>query len=156
MDTELQRIVRQSGLLDALVPREQERLLQAVRQTIGPLGEINPNMARPFKASQVMQWDPGNTGRQRVGTAGQVIILAAYAATPPSTGDAVVTLTHLNELTSEETLATVTIPQGASFSSFESLVGCPSDVLAGAWLGASVSTANGASGVSISVTIRPA
>lgn len=147
-ETELRRI----GLAQTMFPAEQLRHLDAIFRAIDPTGRLNPRAAKPYRTPLGFDWDPGSTARKRVKRAGRVATLAAECVTPPdiALGDATVTLTLKRpDGGGVETIATLTIPKGQDMADTTPGV----DVPAGGWLGASVTTANGAGGVSISVTL---
>jgi hypothetical protein len=81
-------------------------------------------------------------------------MLRAYASTAPTSGDAVITVTQVTQDGGTESLGSVVSPDETQFSDPDTLSGLPVAVPAGAWLSATVTTANGASGVSISATIE--
>ena len=127
---------------------------QAVGVAIDPAtGTVYAN-ALPSSTPLDPSWGPGDALRRyRTPRAGNVSMLAAFCTTPPSTGDAVITLTKTTETGGTETIATVRIPRGKQFSDPETLIWQARDVPAGAWLGASVTTVNSASGVNIGATV---
>lgn len=146
----MERIFRESGLADVLMPAESLRHAEAVKRTIGVNGDISEREAAPFRTPLVMTWDAGSTSKRRAGRAGSVAILAAHCSTAPSSGDATVTLTMETEASGVETIGTLTIPQGQRMADTTLHVQVP----AGGWLGATVTTANGASGVSLALTLE--
>jgi hypothetical protein len=149
-DPTLAKILRDVGLARAIQPPDTIRQLAATKTVIDETGAINPPAAAPFRSPQTMQWAPGGTNRQRVTRAGTISLVAAYASTAPTTGNATVTVTQVTEAGGTDTIATLTIPDESQFADATPQVAVP----AGAWLLASVTTANGASGVSIALDIR--
>ena len=144
----VRQVVRTSGLLDTLQPVEQMRQNQAVRQVIDLGGGVFPSAASPFRTPLTHTWSPSDTGRKRAAQSGTIVTFAAHAAIAPSTGNCIVTLTMVTEAEGLRTIGTCQITNGASIGETPLNELIPS----GAWLGATVTTANGASGVSISVT----
>lgn len=136
-------------IADTILPREQLDQQQATRMAIGLDGRVTPDGLRGLRETQDLQWAPGETGRRRSKFAGNLVVVAAQCATPPSTGNATVTITQVSAAGGGPS-ATLTIPDGAAVA--EVAVSVP--VRAGAWLAATVTTANGASGVSISTVIE--
>lgn len=150
---ELNELYRNSGLPKARRTQETLRQQAAVDMAIDITGKVNP-AALPSSTPLALSWGPSDTRRIATSRAGTVVMLRAFATTAPSTGDAVITLTSTTETGGTETLATVRIPNSTQFSDADSIVGLPVPVPAGAWLYASVTSANGASGVSIGCTIE--
>ena len=148
--TDLAQLIRQTGLAEAIQPARAIRQAQAVAVVVDETGKINRSAVAPFLPPIAFQWASGSTSRQRVPRAGTIVLLAAFASTAPSTGDATVTLTQMTEASGEETIATLRIAEDAQFGDAQPMVQVP----AGAWLGAIVTVANGASGVSISCTMN--
>jgi len=146
----LQRIVRESGLVDVLRPADQVRQQAAVGRVIDPAGGLHPRALAPYLPPLVMTWPQGSTQRHRAAAAGTAVLLAAYAVTPPSTGNAIVTLTLVSPSQGLTTIATCQITQASSFG--EAQLDYP--IPAGAWLHAALTTPAGASAVSTSLTVR--
>lgn len=136
-------------IADVLVPRETLEHQQASRVAIGPDGRVTPEGLRGLRETQDLQWAPAEAGRKRVKVAGNMVIVAAHCATPPSSGDAIVTITQVSAAGSGPSV-TLTIPNGQAIA--EVAVSVP--VRAGAWVSSSVTTANGASGVSTSIVVE--
>lgn len=151
--SDLHRIFHESGVSRARRTRETLQYQQALEQAVDPTGKVI-RTALPANTPLVFDWAPSDTSRKATARAGTLVMLRAYASTAPSTGDAVITLTMVTEASGTETLATVRIPDDAQFSNPDTLTGIPYPVPAGAWLGATVTTANGASGISISATME--
>lgn len=149
VDSSLAKIIRDTGLAQVLQPAAELRQQQANARVIDETGAISRQAAAPFRTPLAMHWAPSDTSRKRVARAGSVALLAAYASTAPTTGDAKITLTSMTALSGVETLVVLTIPQGESFAEVSSLIA----VSSGAWIGTVVTTANGAAGISVSVTI---
>ena len=152
---EIKHLMHRARIGQAIVDPGTQRLLEDTSVTIMRGGGIDPRAAKPFKSSQVMQWSPGDTGRQRAGTAGTAVMAFAFAETAPTAGDALITVTQIVENQSEETLGFFRIQQGRQFSSPESAVGFPAPIAVGGWIKATVTEPSGATGISISLTIRP-
>lgn len=146
----LDRIVRNSGVLDRLRPLDAIKQQRADAQVIDEAGRINPAAAAPFRTPLALHWSPGSTARQRAAQAGTAVLLAAHAATPPTTGNCTITLTMVTAVMGVTTIGTCQITSGQTIG--ETQLAYP--VPAGSWLGAVVSQASGASGVSISLTIK--
>jgi len=135
--------------LDVIQPVEVLRQQQANARVIDLAAGINPEALAPHLTPLVVRWGPSDTGRWPIARSGQAVMLRACAETPPSSGPATVTVTVLTEFSGSETIATLTIPQNQQFGA----VALAYDLPAGAWVGATVTTANGASGVSIALTV---
>lgn len=134
-------ILREIGFAEVLEPKRDLRHREAVKRTIDPTGRI----ITPSATAVVFNWDAGSTSKRVTGSAGTITMLAAHCATAPSTGDATVTLTAETEEGGLQTIGTLTIPEGQRMANTTLGV----QVTALTWLGATVTTANGASGVSI-------
>lgn len=144
------RAIQDSGIVDALLPRARIEHEQAVAQAIGPTGDLLPRAVRQVRTPLVLAWAPGDTHRQRVARPGVLATLAAHCATPPSSGTAVVTVTQVTATAGASTIAILSIPQGEAIAE----AGLDVAVPAGAWIGATLTTAAGASGVSTSLTVE--
>lgn len=153
MSDDLGRAFRDLRIGELIRPAQSIRRDAAVDTAIDLTGRVNPKAA-PKPSPQVLSWGPSSTTRQRVVRAGTVVLLSVYATTAPTTGDATVTLTQTTQDGGTETLASVKVPDGSNFSDGDTQSGLPVQVPNGGWLFASVTTANGAAGVNISVTVE--
>ena len=147
---DIERIVRRQGLASALYPPELIRQLQALAQVVDPSGSIVPSKAAPFRTPLVLAWPVGVTGKQRSARAGTGVLLAAHANAAPTTGDCIVSLTEQTATSGTTTVAQVRIPINKQIGEDEITV----PILAGGWYGVTVTTANGASGISVSLTVN--
>ncbi len=147
--SDLSRALIDAGWADAVLPADHLQYQEALRRVVDPTGRILETAAKPFRTPVGFRWGPGDTGRWPMIRAGMAVLLRAFATTAPSSGNATVTMTWVSESTGGESL-TLTIPQGRQFR--EVVIAAP--IPAGAWVGATVTTANGASGVSIGATIE--
>lgn len=136
-------------LAEVIQPREAIEQQQAMRRAVGPDGRVTPEGLHGLRQLTALQWTPGETGRKRAPRAGTAVVLAAHCTTPPSSGPATVTMTQMSAAGAGPS-AVLTIPQGVAIA--EVAIAVP--VRAGAWLATSVTTANGASGVSTSTVIE--
>jgi hypothetical protein len=150
LTTNVQRLFRTHGVLDTLNPLDRMRLERALLEVIDMAGGIRPEAAAPFRTPITYTWGPSDTRRQRAAQAGTIVSLSAYAETPPDSGNCIVTLTAVSAVEGEQVLGTCQITKGASIGEAQIQRSIPE----GAWLKATPTTANGASGVSISVTQR--
>ena len=149
-DARLLEILDQTGLASTLEPQRDLRQRQAAAMAIDINGKVIPRAA-PAPTPMSYSWGPSSTTRYRAARACLLTLVDAYATTAPTTGDAIVTITMTTEAGGTETIATATIPDESQFATPET----PNiPVPAGAWIYASVTTANGASGVSISTTLE--
>lgn len=141
--------------LESIYSGEELRHDAAVRRVVERSERIVPNAIAPFLAPLVLRWGPSDTGRWPIARSGRGVMLRACAETPPSSGPATITLTVLTEFSGVESITTLTIPQGQQFGAKALPATDPLFVFpAGAWIGAAVTTANGASGVSIALTVN--
>jgi hypothetical protein len=150
-DPRAERVIRQSGLIEALGIARARKHQLVVEQVVDRTGHIIYEAAKPFQTALRMDWSPGDGGRKRAQQAGMVVLLSAYAETPPSTGNCIVTLTAVSAVEGEQELGTCQITNGSSIGE----IAINRSITAGTWLKAVPITANGASGISISVTIKP-
>lgn len=136
-------------LVEALSPADAVRHGVATAQVVDKAGAINRAAILPYLPPLVARWHPSDSGGWPVPIPATVTRLMARASTPPSTGNATITLTvHApGGGTATETLL---ILQGDSTSD----AGIALDAPNGAWLTATVTTANGASGISIAAILR--
>jgi hypothetical protein len=152
--SELSDIYVKSGLKRARGTVQTIRQLESLRMAVDENGKVLPP-ALPASTPLDPSWGPGDAlKRYRTARAGTVAILDAFAATAPSTGDALITLTKTTPTSGTETIATVRIPNGSQFADPETLIWQARDVPAGAWLNAVVTTPNGAGSVSIACTLE--
>jgi hypothetical protein len=149
MSDRIQDILRREGVSDALMPSWLVRQMRASALVIDDHGDIVPNKAAPFRTPLTMHWY-GSAGKQRAARAGTAILLAAHAATPPSSADCIVGLTQQTEGSGTTTIATVRIQRYGVMADEE----VNEAILAGSWLGMTVIQSGGASGVSLSLTMR--
>ncbi len=146
MDAE--RIVREIGLAEALMPRATLRQMEAVGRVIDPTGDIDPRKADPFRTPRYLDYAVGTTPYQRAGRAGTLALVNVRCNAAPSAGDATITVTIESQLSGTDTYP-VTVPQGDTYA--DTVLAVP--VNATDWIAVAVTTANGASGVSASLTI---
>lgn len=137
------------AFLETLQPAAMLKQQAATARVIDLAGGIAPDALAPHLAPLVLRWGPSDTGRWPVARSGTAVRLWACAETAPTSGPAMVTLTLLTEFAGSETIATLTIPINQQFAS----TALAYDLPASSWVGATVTTANGASGVSIAVTV---
>ena len=148
-DHNIRRIIRESGVLEAMKPPQEIHMQHAVGQVVDRSGTMLPNAIKPFLTPRTYRfWLPGtavSAGRDRIARAGTVVRLDAHAGTPPSGGTCVIELRG----TGADVLAIVTIPLGEHTG--ES-TGLQVPVNAGLWIAAFVVNANGAQDLSVVVT----
>lgn len=147
--TDTEAIFREIGVAPTLFPPQMLRHLEAVFRAVDQTGRLTDRTARPFRTPLVLRWAPGGTDRQWTGRAGIVTLVTAHCLTAPTTGDAVVTFTMERREGGVQNLGTLTIPEGQTMADETLNVAVPSS----AWLAQSVTTANGASGVSVAAMI---
>lgn len=148
-DHNIRRIIRESGVLEAMKPPQEIHMQHAVGQVVDRSGTMLPNAIKPFLTPRTYRfWLPGSAvsaGRDRIARAGTIVRLDAHAGTPPTDGTCVIELRG----TGTDVLATVTIAPGEHIGESKGLqVG----VNAGLWVAAFVVNANGAEDLSIVVT----
>lgn len=136
--------------VESVFPADAAIQEQAVARVIDTAGRIDRRALATHLTPITMDWSPGSSQRIRCPRAAQAVLLAAHAVTAPSTGACIVTLTLASAVMGESTIGTVEIPSGQNIG--EATIGYA--VPAGAWLRASVTTANGAGTVSASLTLR--
>ena len=135
--------------LEAIQPAAIVKHDAAIRRVIDPAEGINPTAVAPHLTPLVLRWGPSDTGRWPVARSGRAVRLWACAETPPSSGNAIVTFTVLTEFAGVTTIGTLTIPNGQQIASRAIAYDLP----ANAAIGATVTTANGASGVGTALFI---
>ncbi len=145
---DLERIVHEIGLAEALMPRATLHQLEAVGRVIDPTGDIDPRKADPFRTPRCIDYDVGTTGYRRADKAGTLALVSIRCGTAPTTGDATITVTVESPINGTDTYP-VTVPQGSTYADIVMSV----PVSASDWIGVAVSNANGAGGVSASLTI---
>lgn len=147
MDAE--RIFRELNVAEVLAPRAVLRQQEAMRRVIDETGKINPKAATPFRTPRILDYDVGTTRPMRAGRAGTLALASIRCGTAPSTGDAVITITIESVLSGSDTYP-VTVPNGQTY--VDETFAVP--VNASDWIGLAVTTANGASAVSASLTVN--
>jgi hypothetical protein len=146
----LRAIIRASGLLESVAPRETIRQEQALRQVVDPLGTLHRDAVRPYLPHARFSFHVRGeltagavSGWEMTTNAGTIIRVAAHIESP-APSNCVVEVRD----TSNDVLATVTIPAGETTG--ES-AGLTVPVNGGAWLGISIREAGGASDLSLVV-----
>jgi hypothetical protein len=144
----LGRGIRRSGILQRLQSPEQIQHQQALVRFIDPItGQItDPKALAPYLPLVGGEWGEW----QRVRQPSVLLLLAVRATTAPSSGDALISLQQDTEASGVETLVTLRIPEGQRFASVTPMV----PILAGAWLGYALTTTAGASGISVSYSLK--
>lgn len=150
MAIDLGPVIRKSGLLDTLQPVEQMRQREDVAMVIMRGGGIFPEAAAPLRTPPVLRWGPSDTGPFPVAQNSTAELFWAYAATPPNLGNCVVTLTMITRGEGEKAIGSLTIPNGEQFGETPLNYVLP----ARAAVFATVTTANGASGVTRAVFVK--
>ena len=151
---ELNDVFHKSGVSRARRSVETIRQLDDLSAVVDPNRKITPS-SLPSSTPLDPSWGPGDAlKRYPMPRAGHVAILDAICLTPPSTGDALITMSKTTRTAGTETIATVRIPKGSQFADLETLVWQSREVEARSWLSAVVTTANGAAGVSIGATLE--
>jgi hypothetical protein len=144
-------IIRRSGLAKRLRPPQVIQLEQAARQVVDVTsGRVFDEAAEPFRTPQDFQWPDGVSGRIRAVRPGILELVAAECEVAPTTGDAVIQVTQ-RTAAGTEVIASVTVPKGWHI---RENTGLTVEVPAGAWLGYTLINANGATGISVSATMR--
>ncbi len=149
MSDRITDILRREGVSDALMPGWLVKQMRASAQVIDVSGDIVPDKAAPFRTPITMHWY-ASAGKQRAARAGTGVLLAAHANTIPTTNDCIVGLTQQTEGSGASTIATVRIQRNTVMADEE----INEAILAGSWLGMTVIQTGGASGVSLSLTMR--
>lgn len=145
-------IIRQSGLVDKLFPEDQARLLEGLAQLIDRSGRLSPKTLRSIRTLEEMSWGPSDSTRRRSPYGGTMVLLAAHATTPPTTGaGAVIRVTAETESAGVVAITPdLVLPKTNRIAQIPMMYIFPS----GTWFHASVIASNGASGVSISLAMR--
>jgi hypothetical protein len=153
MSERLRRAVRQSGYYDTIDPAEEVRLRQAARTVIDPGGGVNRAAILPYLTPLAFRWPPGDSSWWPVVMPCRLVMGWARAEAAPGGGNCIVTFSYETERDGiSEGITTITpalsITSGRRFGTVQLAV----ELNAGSWVRATVSTASGASGVSIALT----
>jgi len=146
----LAQAIRDSGLLDELMPADQLRHNEAIRQAIDEAGRIMPDAAAPLRTPLTLDWSTIDGRAKRTAQAGTLVLVWAHAVTAPSSGPCVIQYTMETRQQGATPMATVTIAQGQVIG--ETVLAQP--LPAGAYLNPTVTSAGGASAVSTGVVIK--
>ena len=138
-------------LARTIEPPDLLRQRQAVHVAIDDQGKVNPKSAAALRSPIDFHWGPDDTGGRRAPRASRLVLLSAYAGTPPSTGNATVTYTLITPLLTDD--VTLTIPNGEQFAD-STTNPVTLDIPAGGILFAAVTDAQGAADVSIFTTLE--
>lgn len=153
MSQSTQQIFRDSGLLEDLIPKTQQEYMSGLKWLIDKSGRLNPAALRSIRLPEEIGWSPDSTRRIRIPYGGTTLALAALAETPPtSSPGAVITLTA--ETPDDDFPSTISTALVIPKSTRKVVVPFKYDFVAGTWFHASVTTAAGSSGVSISLAIK--
>ena len=138
-----------AAYFDQTMPADQLQHEAALREAIDLAGRPVRERFRGLLPPLVLQWVPGDTGFRALARAGRTSLALARAETAPTSGACVITLAWESAAQGLTTLETVRIPQGSRFgqATFQR------DLPAGAWVRAVVTSAGGASGVSVALTV---
>lgn len=137
-------------LVEALSPAAAVIQNKNVKNVVNRSGGVERDAILPHLPTLTHEWSPSTPSARFVPQVSRIMSLNAYATTPPSSGNCVVTLTIVSPGSGSATIGTVTILNGQSSGERSLAYTAP----AGSWLFAVVTTANGASGVSIAATRR--
>lgn len=146
--TDYERILRDVNLAGSMQPAEMLLLLEDMRQVVMRGGKINPKAAQVFRTPRRIDYTVGTTLPLPADQAGILLRVSVRCGTAPSTGDAHITITRTSDLNGIETYV-VTVPEGDSTGYLY-----PNEpVNATDWFGIAVTDAEGASGISATITI---
>lgn len=140
--------------INEIWPIQREGHLNAVMEAIDEAGRPNREYFRSILPPEKLDWATGETGKFiATARAGRSVLAIARAGTAPSTGACIITLRWESAAQGLTTIGTVRIPNGQRFGqSGPEQIGA--SLPAGAWVQAQVSTANGASNVSVSLVLE--
>ena len=143
-----------ADMLDTLYPVEREKHIEAMMKALDARGNPSRDYFRTILPPEKLDWATGETGKFiATARAGKSVLAVARAGTAPSTGACIITLRWESEVQGLTTLGTVRIPNGQRFGqSGPTEIGA--SLPAGAWVQAVVSTANGASNVSVMLALE--
>ena len=150
IEAEAAHIIFRSGLINALGVTATAESRRIVDAAIDASGQVTWDAIYQVLPAQNLTWAPGDAGLKPVSPQGTITIVRAYCATAPDSGPATITITRVREFASEEVVATLRIAEGSQFA-----IDHPyAPVEANDWLKATVTDAQGASGVSIGVAVK--
>jgi len=142
--------LRNHKLKDAILSRGDRDFLHNVQNTMDTQGQITARAAKPFRTPLTFDWHSSVAQRLRSPRAGTAVMIGVHAVTPPSSGQLIVRISQETDTSGETVLTTVYVPSGTKM--FEQSVTL--DILAGSWLSMLVESFNGASSVSVSMTVN--
>lgn len=145
------RMVREAAEL--LWPEDELRQARAVRSAIDLAGRPVPGKFASLKTPDKISWKPSDTGHEATVRPGKATLIRAIADTAPTTGYCTITVEWENEVTGLTLLGVVNISPGSRFGA-EPVAAEVAQLPAGAWLKRTISPANGATGVAVTVTIE--
>lgn len=140
--------------INLIWPIQRERHVDGALLAIDEAGRPNREYFRSILPPEKLDWATGETGKFiATARAGRSVLAIARAGTAPSTGACIITLRWESAAQGLTTIGTVRIPNGQRFGqSGPEQIGTA--LPAGAWVQAQVSTANGASNVSVSLVLE--
>lgn len=140
--------------INLIWPVQRERHVDGALLAIDEAGRPNREYFRSILPPEKLDWATGETGKFiATARAGRSVLAIARAGTAPSTGACIITLRWESAAQGLTTIGTVRIPNGQRFGqSGPEQIGA--SLPAGAWVQAQVSTANGASNVSVSLVLE--
>ena len=140
--------------INLIWPVQRERHVDGALLAIDEAGRPNREHFRSILPPEKLDWATGETGKFiATARAGRSVLAIARAGTAPSTGACIITLRWESAAQGLTTIGTVRIPNGQRFGqSGPEQIGA--SLPAGAWVQAQVSTANGASNVSVSLVLE--
>lgn len=150
MSDKIQRGMRDMGFFDAILPGDRLRHDRSVRRAIDEAGRISDEAAKAFREPVTFDWGPSDLTRHRVARFATLVLVGVHATKPPS-GLCEVTVT-MQTTAGVVSLTKAQLPVG--MAQVDVPLDVPQGVPAGARLHASVTTAGGASGVSISAELQ--
>lgn len=140
--------------INLIWPVQRERHVDGALLAIDEAGRPNREYFRSILPPEKLDWATGETGKFiATARAGRSVLAIARAGTAPSTGACIITLRWESAAQGLTTIGTVRIPNGQRFGqSGPEQIGA--SLPAGAWVQAQISTANGASNVSVSLVLE--
>jgi hypothetical protein len=138
------------ALIEDLLPADEEQRKQVLRNVVNRSGGFERDAILPYLPTLKSRWRPGETDPDYIPQVSQIVRFVARASAPPTTGNCIVTLSVETPGSGITPIGTVTILQGQ----LKGETGLSYDVPGGSWLFASVTTPNGATGVTSAAAYR--
>lgn len=150
MTDRIKQGIRDHGLVSAIHPDSNRRVISAAKRALDDQAKIVPQAATTIRQPVLFNWLASAGMSIRAPRAGTITLVAVHSDTAPSTGQLIYRMYQTTPTSGKTLIYTGYCPSGTKI--YEERVSLP--ILAGSWLWVDVQSTGSASGVSISASMN--